>query len=249
MNNYNILVLGASGSGKTSFLASMYDKLSVQRPSIGFFVEFPENERKILVNKYREMENPTKEWPAGTKDVDEWKITCSVHAGDKNYPLLEFAYLDYAVGKLSEPESSNPSESFSIDKAAEDAEAILILLDCLKILHQLKGEQEKLSSPLHNDLRFILPIVQKYISKPLHFVITKWDLLEGTYNLKQVRESLLEDERLSAIVAQRRTHHNPTRLIPVSAVGKGFATLSQDNTMVKNPKGVARPFQVEIPVA
>ncbi len=31
MNTYNVIVLGASGSGKTVFLASMYKQLSIQR--------------------------------------------------------------------------------------------------------------------------------------------------------------------------------------------------------------------------
>lgn len=242
---YNILVLGASGSGKTCFLASMYEKLSVQRPDIGFFVRVGERERIILASKYREMEDPSKEWPPSTKDVREWKFTCCVHAGEINYPLLDFAYLDYAGQQLTQ-EPDNPT--FSVDEVATKADAILILLDGLKILRQLEGGSHTLSSPLHNDLRFILPIIQNVEGTPLHFVVTKWDLLEGKYTLRRVREVLFEDERFSAIIEQQRTRKNPTRLIPVSAVGKGFATLV-GSSMKKNPNAIAKPFQVEVPIA
>jgi len=248
MNNYNILVLGASGSGKTSFLSSSYDRLSVQRREIGFFVDLPEDERIILVNKYREMEDPTKDWPPGTKDVKEWVFTCSVRATDRNYELLKFSYLDYAGGILVNL-TEKTNSTLSIDKAANGADAMLVLLDGLKILYQMEGSEDKLSSPLHNDLRFILPIIQKHMSTPIHFVITKWDLLEDKYTLKQIRDMLFEDERFEAIISQRRVLKNPTRLIPVSAVGKGFATLHEDNIMKKNPRGMAKPFQVEIPIA
>jgi hypothetical protein len=242
---YNILVLGASGSGKTCFLASMYEKLSVQRPDIGFFVRIGERERIILASKYREMEDPSKAWPPSTKDVKEWRFTCCVRAGERNYPLLDFAYLDYAGQQLTQ-ESENPA--FSVDDVATKADAILILLDGLKILRRLEGISDTLSSPLHNDLRYILPIIQNLEGTPLHFVITKWDLLEGKYTLREAREVLFEDERFVAIVEQQRTRKNPTRLIPVSAVGKGFATLV-DDSMKKNPNAIPKPFQVEVPIA
>lgn len=242
---YNILVLGASGSGKTCFLASMYEKLSVQRPETGFFVRTGERERIILASKYREIEDPLREWPPSTKDVREWKFTCCVHAGERNYPLLDFAYLDYSGQQLTQ----EPDDSvFSVENVATKADAILILLDGLKILRRLEGVSDMLSSPLHNDLRYVLPIIQNLEGTPLHFVVTKWDLLEDKYTLRQVREVLFEDERFAAIVEQQRTRKNPTRLIPVSAVGKGFAILT-DDSMKKNLNAIPKPFQVEVPIA
>ena len=249
MNTHNILVLGVSGTGKTLFLASMYEKLSVQKNEVGFFVQTPERERIILANTYREMESPSAEWPPATLETREWKFICSVHAGQTNFPLLEFAYLDYGGGRLTLAIPDGTESTFSIDKAAEKADAILVLLDGLKILRHLEGTWETLSSPLHNDLRYILPILQNLDSKPLHFVVTKWDLLQDKYTLRQVRDFLVQDERFAAIVEQQRTRESPTRLIPVSAVGKGFATLNADNSMSKNQNVIPHPFQVEVPIA
>ncbi|MFM6138762.1 MAG: hypothetical protein ACKPCP_32275, partial [Sphaerospermopsis kisseleviana] len=40
----------------------------------------------------------------------------------------------------------------------------------------------------------------------------------------------------------------PIRLIPVSSIGKEFATLQPDGSMKKNPGAIPKPFQVEIPL-
>ncbi len=48
----SVVALGASGSGKTVFLASMASKLAVQSRDIGFFLSVPLAERRLLAQKF-----------------------------------------------------------------------------------------------------------------------------------------------------------------------------------------------------
>ena len=52
--------------------------------------------------------------------------------------------------------------------------------------------------------------------------------LEGDYTLGQIRDRLMADDRFSAVISSRGQNSPATvRLIPVSAVGPGFATANQ----------------------
>jgi hypothetical protein len=73
----------------------------------------------------------------------------------------------------------------------------------------------------------------------------KWDLLQPDYSFKEVQEYLLTIEGFRQFVQGRKKY--PTRLIPVSSVGSGFAELQADGRMRKIPGRVPIPFQVEIP--
>lgn len=84
---------------------------------------------------------------------------------------------------------------------------------------------------------------------PIHFVISKWDIVEGHYTLDQIREKLLQIDEFRNIVTSRNQHNNPVHLIPVSSVGMGFAELKSDGTMVKTGICWPKPYQVEMPLA
>ncbi len=85
---------------------------------------------------------------------------------------------------------------------------------------------------------------------PVHFVITKWDLLQKErYSLKNVRENLLKMEHFKNIVNQLKELETLTRLIPVSALGSEFAELTPKGIMKKIPNKMPKPFQVEMPLA
>lgn len=248
MQSHKVVILGASGSGKTLFLASMYETLSIQRPGIGFFLEPSPEQRVLLANKYKEVADPSKGWPPGTRrEVSEWNFDCVIKARSDNYRLFQFVYLDYGGGIVTDDPVEGDEVLVEIDEQAKVAAALLVLVDGQKLHHALEHNEPPWS--LLHDLRLLLPIVQKTHLKPVHFVVTKWDLLEEKYTLGNVRDKLMEDDKFAAIVEQQRIHETPTRLIPVSAVGRGFARLDQAGVMKKNPQGVPKPFQVEVPIA
>ena len=237
-------MLGPSGSGKTVFLASLYKKLSIQGEH-GFFLEVDGSEkRKRLNNIYTQIAIDEK-WPKGTtySEISEWTFTCRVQT--ENLPIYsacKFNYLDYAGGRITD----EMEEDSEFDDKLNDADALLGLLDAQRICAFMQNEKVGMSWAI-NDLPNMLDIMQN-TSKPIHFIISKWDILEGKFTLEQIRNRLLEIDEFKNLIKQRTKAGTPVRLIPVSAVGMGFAELQPDGSMAKTGK-LPKPFQVEVPLA
>lgn len=248
MKTYKIITLGASGSGKTVFLASMFKALSIQGEH-GFYLEVEDREkRKKLNDIYTKIITKDDIWPQGTKysEVYEWTYTCRVKTPTRSdYPACQFTYFDYAGGRVTDMNE----EDTEFENIVKQADTILGLLDGQKILTWMNGNNKLAIDSFRNqDLLCILKWMQS-CTVPIHFVISKWDLLENKYSLKQVRDRLLSIPEFEQVVRSRNSVGSPVRLIPVSSVGSGFATLQPDGSMRKISGAAFRPFQVEVPLA
>lgn len=244
-------MLGPSGSGKTVFLSSLYKKLSTQS-GLGFFIQIDTSEKRKRLNNIYTQVAADEKWPAGTRysEVSEWVFTCRVQTEDLSiYDACSFTYLDYAGGRITEEadesdESDEEEESF--DESFKEADALLALLDGQKLCALMR--KEKLGKVWAvNDLRNMIDVMQGS-GKPVHFVISKWDVVEQSYTLEQIRDQLLEIDEFKNLVRLRNQAGSPVRLIPVSAVGKGFAIAQADGSMKKTGE-LPKPFQVEVPLA
>jgi hypothetical protein len=121
-----------------------------------------------------------------------------------------------------------------------------VLLDGAGVLACLRGEPQGRRF-LDFELSSSLEIVQQ-TRCPVHFAVTKWDLLEGTHSLHEVRDLLLGDGSFRDLIRGRfESPAGPIRLIPVSSVGTGFAAMQPNGQMQKLGQP-ARPFQVELPL-
>lgn len=245
MNTYTVIMLGPRGSGKTVFLASMYNQLCTQGEG-GFFLEVDSAEKsKRLHDIYTQIAFEEK-WPLGTRrsEVSEWTFTCSVQTKDLPiYPACKFTYLDYAGGLLTD-QTDDPKFNEQVKKA----DALLGLLDGQRLCALMQNETIGQKWAV-NELPRILSIMQK-TGKPIHFIISKWDIVEKKYTLEQIRDCLLKEiPHFKNLVSTYNKAGKPVRLIPVSAVGKDFATLQPDGSMEKNLSVLPQPFQVEIPLA
>lgn len=250
MNKYKIIILGASGSGKTVYLASMYHRLSVQHENTGFFLTLPSNQRKILVKKYGQITKGN--WPRPTQrhDVSKWVFTCKVQ-NEKldSFDALTFQYLDYAGEKITEPSEEEGSYA-NLDEVAENADGILAILDGHKLLAELTNRIPPGGVTIFEDISHIIPMIQeKNRSTPVHFIVSKWDLLDGKFNLQHIRNTLMEYPPFRAFVNARVRGKAKVRLIPISSVGMNFATLTKDGIMQKNTGSVPNPYNVEMPLA
>ncbi|NJM23461.1 MAG: hypothetical protein HC907_34930 [Richelia sp. SM1_7_0] len=239
-------MLGSSGSGKTVFLSSLYKRLSTQG-ELGFFLEVDgEEKRKRLINLYKQVAIE-KKWPPGTKysEISEWIFTCSVQTQELPiYSACQFEYLDYAGGRLTD---ESEEEDYEFEGKLKNADALLGLLDGQRLRSLMRNEQLGTIWAI-SDLPNILSVMQRN-KNPVHFVISKWDILEEEYSLEEIRNRLFQIEEFKNLVNLRNKAGSPIRLIPISAVGKGFATLQPDGSMLKKLEGLPQPFQVEIPLA
>ncbi|MEP0922308.1 hypothetical protein [Leptolyngbya sp. ST-U4] len=249
MRTYKVIMLGSSGAGKTVFLASMHKKLSIQGEE-GFFIEVQDPvRRQVLENIYAEVATGDK-WPMPTDLSDqsqsgyEWTFRCCVRIEDRSiHPACQFTYLDYAGGKLTDANVAGED----LVSEAETADAVLGLLDGRKIYSFMDNNADQYRNELFlKDIPAITRIMQS-CKAPVHFVISKWDLLEGKYTLGQIRDRLLEIPEFKNLINQLTD--NTVRLIPVSSVGANFATLLPNGKMQKHSGAIPRPFYVEVPLA
>lgn len=254
MHNYNILTLGPSGAGKTVFLASLFKSLSIQGES-GFFLKVEDDEKRNLLNKiYTELVSGEK-WPAGTTGaVKKWTFTCCIKTPELDtYPACQFTYIDYA-GKLLTEMEEEQGGGYDFDSAVNEADAVLAILDGFKVLAFMQ-DQDLGSRDVINWMQKDIPNIMQLVDNcgkhtPVHFLISKWDLIEGKYTLFEVRNRLLEKVReFKKVVRNRSQASCPIRLIPISSVGMEFATLQNNGEMKKKPGAVPHPFQVEVPLA
>ena len=246
LKDYTVLVLGPENSGKTTFLASLYHKLSVQTKDIGCFLrpDLP-GHREDLVDLYTKLVDTEQDFPNATLEATAYPFTCVVQAGRGGYPVFRLTYVDFAgerMKKLLNPQTGKfaPGPEMELSKV----DILLGIIDGQRLLAFMRKENNRL---LTEDLWQMLPIMQ-ISNKPVHFLITKWDLLEDTFTLEAILNRLLEDTLFAEFVERYISHETTIRLIPVSAVGKGFATL-QGGTVQKIAGAIPHPFQVEMPFA
>ena len=254
LKNYRIMVLGASASGKTVLLASMFKRLGIQNnEDTGFFLNAEDEQRKRLNYLNALIEDPHKDWPPGTdrSEVSEWRFTCCVQSSDLTiYEVLHFTYLDYSGGQITDPIPAGVS-SRQFNKALKSADVLMGLLDGQKILEFMAGNK----AGFRLDVVNILQMMQNS-TKPIHFIITKWDLLEEQpYSLGDILAEMDRSIEEFHQLISNRTKNAPQasiRVIPVSAVGKEFIELQTDSkgekVMQKKEGKSPKPSGVEMPL-
>ena len=260
MENYNIITLGASGAGKTVFLASLFKEFSLPTDE-GIYLEVHNSKQeKELRGIFAQIVNK-EAWPRGTTISDgitKWNFTCCVRTPDliDNYQVCQFNYIDFAGGIITDILSDEDGEVLEkeLTEQIPHADAVIVLIDGRQLFKYIQTgfdlNDPGISKWLLNDLRSTIKLADKVKKKPLHFVITKWDLLEGNYDLSTVRECLESKcEDFKRLVDQRVRAGCPVRLIPISSVGKEFVTMQSDGSMKKKLGQVPKPFQLEIPIS
>ncbi len=66
MKPTKIVPLGVSGAGKSAYLASLYDRLAMERVDTCFSLRTEAARAQELIKLYRDIENPERGWPPGT---------------------------------------------------------------------------------------------------------------------------------------------------------------------------------------
>ena len=246
MRTINVHALGPSGSGKTVFMAAMYRQLRIKRADADFYLKTDYATSVHMNSVFNAVANPQDEWPASTRVANEWEfgLTVTTPAGD--FEPLKMKYVDYPGLILTAPRAAEDERYQHVIEQLKSAHALLVLLDGAGVLACLRGQPHGRRF-LDFELSSSLEIVQQ-TRCPVHFAVTKWDLLEGTHSLAEVRDLLLGDGSFCDLIRGRsESAAGPIRLIPVSSVGTGFAAM-QPNGQMQKLGPPARPFQVELPL-
>jgi len=275
-----IITLGHDAAGKTVFLASMYYQLKVQSPETGFFLipdERVPRQAEMLLQYQTQISRSDTEFPPATQlkdNIQEWKFVCKVQGINIFYPIMHFTYYDYAGERMRHVINAEryrqDSYTRKFRKILRKADIILAALDGQEILKLMEGKENSFDSHFGD---YILPTLQE-CSQPVHFIITKWDLLqrkkiadlqraekqskeetvkidedETEYSLGEVIARLKDKSLQFRSFVDTQREFRTLRLIPISSVGPDFAELDEDRRVVKKKGGTFEPFQVEMPLA
>lgn len=252
---FRVVALGLSGSGKTVFLSTMFHELSHLAPQRSYYLDVDGQTRLALGAIYNEVSDTSREWPHGTATTREFVFDCvGVDAHNSRHPVLRLSYLDYSGGLLERAEEPGSTAQSDLITHIEGADALLGMIDGHRLLAFMRGEQAG-RDYFQRKLRPMLGFMHR-ATCPIHFVITKWDLVrdfgeprdaDDQLRLARVIDALLRYEHIKALV-HSVGGHRIVRLIPVSAVGTRFAQLDRDGRVSKLPNGEMDPMHVDVPL-
>ena len=247
VRTFEVHALGPTGAGKTVFMASLYKRLNIKRPQLPFFLKSDYSTGLHLNRTYNQVANPEETWPAPTQQIMEWSFTACVPTPAGDFEPVRFTYLDYPGGVLTNPRALEDERIRPLIGRLQSADALLVLLDGREIMALLQGERSG-ARYLELEITSSLEIVQQSRC-PVHFVVTKWDLLEGHHSLEDVRDRLMKHRDFADLIESKRSDTAAAiRLFPVSAVGPGFAELQPSGEMKKVGADHPEPVNVELPL-
>jgi len=163
----NILMVGHSGAGKTSFMAGMYKYLGESTDGYGISAK-KENQKRQLKRMADGL--VAGRYPAGTDVQNKYEFAFTVHGSE----LIPFNWIDYRGGiLLSEDPDDSDMDKFM--KAIKQADALVVFLDGKKLSQsgsRWNMEYDILISCIENSLS-----VTHNSWFPISFVITKCDMV------------------------------------------------------------------------
>ena len=167
----NILMIGHSGSGKTTYMGGLY-KLYGDDPN-GFGLWTGDSGKR---SRLQELSNrvASGKYPSGTDIAEEYNFWLQYD----NKLLIPFNWFDYRGGALSES-SKYSKDAEELIRRIENADALIVFLDGAKIVNMTEDD-------LEDEYETLVWCIQKAISKravdshyfPVSFVITKGDLYD-----------------------------------------------------------------------
>lgn len=166
----DILMIGHSRSGKTSYMAGLYKEFGNKEKGIGIWTSDYSKQSKLK----RIADNISHGiYPTGTDIASEYDFWLQID----NRLVIPFNWYDYRGGALSESSKTSRDAQKLIEKI-ENADALIVFLDGEKIVEDTDEDAE-------DDYEILLWAIQKAVSRkrlgsgnyfPISFVITKGDL-------------------------------------------------------------------------
>ncbi|MFF8271081.1 hypothetical protein ACF059_27350 [Streptomyces sp. NPDC016562] len=253
---FRVVALGLQGSGKTLLLASMYQRLKSPAGQ-SYFLKASPDDVLHLNQWFSQMADTTGEagWPPGTAKGETRQFTFTVKAqvatGVKPRPMFHLTYLEYAGELLTEPQAPGSTVQEELFDNIRSADALIGIIDGNHIRQHMEGSPQG-QIRLEQTLNALVPLMIE-AECPVSFVITKWDLLAHLHPDESVRLELVQDLLTSndhfRSLVKIHGASRVVRLIPVSAVGPGFATVDSTGRVVKVPQRHVHPTRVDVPLS
>ncbi len=205
----NILMVGHSGAGKTSFMAGMYKYLGEDKGGFGISAKNP-TQKAHLQRMAQGLQKGV--YPAGTDVQNRYEFAFTVLGHD----LVPFNWIDYRGGiLLSDDPDDEDIEEFMT--AIKNSDALVVFLDGQKLIQpgaRWNMEYDILLSCIECSLS-----VSRRSWFPISFVITKCDTLpdEAPFHgldrfrnlFKQISENIHVGAMLMQCAINKDTYHLP----------------------------------------
>jgi hypothetical protein len=249
VDSFDVVTLGAPGAGTTMFLAAMFSQLKAGQPANGPFLDISLAQARMLQRMPSAAAGPGAGQPPADP-LPAWEFTCCIRAAGRVFEIFRINYLDFASARLRQALFGHTAVGHRFQQKIRSAHALLGVLDGLALRYLLDDDPrgEGLDGL---GMKTIFQIMRTHAGRrPVHFVVSKWDLLADAYGLGDVRAKLMEFGDFAAL-ARSGGPGRPAplvRLIPVSALGSGFARLDAAGTARTARTGVSRPVNAEIPL-
>lgn len=262
MEPVKLFLAGGKGSGKTTYLASLYGKYALTDINTGIYCKVDLNAEEKIKADYKNLRSG--EWPRQTaiKEIKPIKFNFMVRSekeyGNKEYQAMSLLVHDYPGGIFTGEdmkESENASElaiqsRTEILSLANNSDAWVVFIDGDKLKQSISENQlnEKLSFDLSSQIASLS--TSGVTAKTTYFVITKWDQFTDTNDsIIEARDILAKDIFFSKYLFNQKISKNSTRIVPVSAVGHGFANRNALGHMPITQNKEPQPLNLEIPLA
>jgi hypothetical protein len=259
MEAIKVFLCGGPGSGKTVFLAALYKSLSVADKRLGLRCETSASARALLSSIHNKLRRA---WPLGTELREQHEIPFNFYLDNDDrdtFLATRVTFYDYS-GEAISPGGAlddNLSERMEeIKELADECDVVISVLDGRLIyesIHENEGEPvPELLDLIDATLQFWTDSKARDMNRRQnhYFIITKWDMFEDSdETLSLVRDMVLDVPAVDSYL-DRLDENAIVRIIPVSAVGKGFAKpIDGGKTMEIISKKLSSPINVDIPVA
>lgn len=263
MRQINVVTVGGSGVGKTVYLAALHNSLCVRKFRVGragLHAEVPRRVGNRLRGLYLRISDPEKQdWGDHTDRTQSSDVRFTVCADSLrgSYPMVEVSYVDYAGEFVTDDDQvvgMQAGRATWFDERLEAADVLLGFIDGQRVLNLLRDPDSGRGELRRQMHRMLWALEENRTANAVHLVITKWDLLQDAgFTLREVKEALKKDNEFARALryqvdGSRIRSGRVVRLIPVSAIGKGFACQDEHGHMVKIRGAAVRPYNVVVPL-
>ena len=259
MEAIKVFLCGGPHSGKTVYLASLYNALRVADKRIGLRCETSATARALLSAIYNRL---GRTWPAGNELEEQHEIPLDFYLDNEDrdtFIATRIIFYDFSGeavvpgGALQFAHSKRMEE---IKELADQCDVVISVLDgqfVYESLHENDGD----AVPELLDL--VAATLQYWDDAKVrgrnrrqnhYFLVTKWDMFEDSDEmLSRVSDMIFDIPAVESYI-DGLDDSAVVRVIPVSAVGKGFAEpIDGGHYMKIIAKKPSTPINVDIPVA
>lgn len=233
------LILGVSGSGKTSYLVAMYNKM---KSGVGDFrFQTVDDKQDIELTKMHRLAQKQGEHPDGTaKILAPYEFTLR----HSHKPVSEFEWLDYKGGILNK-EGITDDELNKFKKAVKGSDILCVAVD--GSLLKYKNLNACINAVKNECSSVINSFFDEYVDSnqtipPIAIIITKDDLVHDSLTQKDVNKII--KGAFGSLFTQDVEHEHIVAVLPVQIGNKVF-DFADDNKVVA---GKLEPLGLHLPI-